>query len=111
MKTAEIELFGKKLKLYERSAFDVYQLYEIARQQTNPSDQIIQMAMMIEDSLKPNLKWYSFRLKRMLTYKGILKRLSPSLMAELIDKINELEGNKKKLREGESLSGETQPGP
>jgi len=110
MKTAAVELWGRKLKLFERSASDVFQLGEISKKSDNPGEQILFMAMAIEDALKPNLKWWTFRLKRMLSYKSILKKCTPSQLIELIDQLNELEGNKKKVKEPESPSGESHQG-
>jgi hypothetical protein len=106
MKTAEIELFGKKLKLYERVTRDCFQLATMVKtQEDNLTNRLIFSAIMIQDSLRPNFKWWNFILKRRCSYKGLFERLSPSEMGELIDKINEIEG-KKKVTKGESQSEE-----
>ena len=100
MKTLEVELFGRKLKLYERKTVDVYTAYEFSKAHPEQDFKIrlMEFALMIRDSLKPNLKWYN---KIFLSYKVnidyLLKNLSPAQLLELVDKINELEGNKKKV--------------
>jgi len=101
MKSIEVELFRKKIKLYERSALDVFQFFEFAKEhpiEKENSIWILECAMMIRDALKPNLKWYNkILLSRKVNINYLLKNLSPAQLLKLSEKINELEGNKKKV--------------
>ncbi len=112
MKSVEVELFGRKVKLYERSAFDQFELFEYYKAHPEPDYgvRLLGFAMMILDSLKPNLKWYNkIVLSRKYNTDYLLKNLTPTQLLELEKKINELEGNKKKLEEQESPSDEQPP--
>lgn len=96
----EIELFGKKLLLSERTARDVHALTEYSKTHgRNYTEAVIQSLIMLRDGLKINykiLKWWQIikllRLKRMLRKENLLNKLSPRLITELSEKIYELEG-------------------
>ncbi len=96
----EIELFGKKLLLSERTARDVHALTEYSKKHgQNYTEAVIQSLIMLRDGLKVNflvLKWWQlikrFKLKRMLRKEFLLNNLSPRLIMELSDQIYELEG-------------------
>lgn len=96
----EIELFGKKLLLSERTARDVHALSEYSKtHERNYTEAVIQSLIMLRDGLKINfrvLKWWQIikllRLKRLFRKENLLNKLSPRLITELSEKIYELEG-------------------
>lgn len=113
-KSVEIELFGRKVLLFERSAADVLELYEFHKSSDGKFGlHIFEFAMQISDALKPNLKtfWDKKTLGRKFKPGYLIKNLSPAQLLELSEKVSELEGNKKKVTETASQSEETLPVP
>jgi hypothetical protein len=104
-KYADAPVLGKGVKIYERTAFDVFELYKYMEGQKdkNFTSEIMAMAAMISDAARPNLKWKPWLRKR-LSVRGLINSLSPSQLGELVSQINELEGNKKKVTGEESQS-------
>lgn len=119
--TCEIELFGKKLLLSERTARDVNALMDFAKKQkSDPFSGIVNSAVVIRDGLKINIielekkldqlnktsvKWYEFKKKKELkainAHIAELKELTGveklinlpiRLIDELATKVLELEG-------------------
>lgn len=105
VKTENIELFGQKLRLSERSARDVNKLIEHskANQDKSYSDYLVEAAICIADGLKINLRnlpWYRLcrrrRLRRQLTTTSLLADLTANQIFELAEKVYLLEGIVKK---------------
>lgn len=116
LRTKDIEIFGFGLKLYERTAKEVYDLIEIIKADNEahtPLTSYIYAAMMINQSLKPNLnnlKWYQifkyFKIKKIIEPKYLIKNLSFNQINELADSINSLElfdSDKKKMKGSQSV--------
>lgn len=118
---AEIELFGKKLLLSERTARDVNALVDYAKgKEFDYTEAIIQSLIVLRDGLKINflkLKWWQivkrWQLKRILSKENLLNKLSTRLIIDLSHKVLELEGVdlKKKMspeiREGLAVTLQT----
>jgi hypothetical protein len=103
-KTKEINLFGKKLLLGERTAIDVLNLSEALKnydieKKSEPSFYLLTSATVIEDALKiniNNLKWYNFLKKRkyrvQLSAQYLLKNLTQQELMKYTQDVYELEG-------------------
>jgi hypothetical protein len=116
-KTEEIELFGKKLLLSERTAGDVNRLIVFSEKIKDKkfTDMIIEASIILEDSLKinyENLKWYEYfkkrKLKKILSKGNIVNSLSAKEIFNLAEKVYELEGidfKKKVPRKGKKSAG------
>jgi hypothetical protein len=111
-KTKEIELFGEKYLLSERTAFDVMSVTELfpGGKMTN-SEAASLFAYVVSQALKinlNNLKWYQVfkkrKINKIISTKYLLKNLSVSQIDELWKQVMELEGVdlKKKIAEAES---------
>ncbi len=96
----EIELFGKKVLLSERTARDVEKL-RLYSQKTEGSisDSVFQSAVMVRDALQINfkkLKWWQIvkRLwfKKICNEKYLIKHLSERVIFKLSEKVLVLEG-------------------
>lgn len=103
----EIELFGQKLKLSERTARDVNALQSYAQKaRTNSFDSVMQSAVIIRDGLKINLlpfeddppKWFDLKrkkrlreLKNLITVERLLSLPIRSIY-ELATEVLKLEG-------------------
>lgn len=114
----EIELFGKKLLLSERTARDVNKLIEYSHgKEMNYGDAIIQSVIVMQDALKINfvtLKWWQVikrnRLKKIISKEYLYNNLSTRQILDLSGLVLELEGvdtKKKVTTEKTEVSAET----
>lgn len=93
-------IFGNlELRIFKRKAIDVIELAEFARKQQGDTAQIFQMAKIVSDSLKHNLKhlkWWKifsyFFMRELTSVKGLLKYFSIDEINEIALKVLELEG-------------------
>jgi len=93
-------VFGNiELKIFKRKAIDVIELAEFARKQQGDTAQIFQMAKIVSDSLKHNLKhlkWWKifsyFFMRKLTSVKGLLKYFSIDEINEIALKVLESEG-------------------
>jgi hypothetical protein len=99
--TKEIELFGKKLILSERTARDVNKLIAYSKKNTEKEfvDMLIEAAITIEDGLKnnfSNLRWYNifkrYGLRKLLSKENLIANLSSSQLFDLSKQVYQLEG-------------------
>lgn len=105
IKRIQIELFGQKLWLSERTALDSYLLVEIAKEFDDSFQSVVLVnSIIVYDALKINfklLKPYQFikkwKLKRLITRKNLIEKLSFIELDRLASKVLELEGIKKKV--------------
>jgi hypothetical protein len=99
-KTCEVELFGRKVLLAERSAMDVLDVLEAAQHAKDITRELRLMAVVISQSLlSANKK------ERKYKPRYLLSNLSPAQISELSGKVFELEGfvdDKKKVTESPS---------
>lgn len=96
----EIELFGKKVLLSERTARDVEKLRLYSKNtEGSISDSVFQSAVMVRDALQINfkkLKWWQIVkrlwLKQICNEKYLIKHLSERVIFKLSEKVLVLEG-------------------
>lgn len=103
----EIELFGKKLLLSERTARDVNKLIEYSHgKEMSYGDAIIQSVIVLRDALKINftkLRWWQVltrhTLSKILSQEYLFNNLSTRQILDLSGMVLELEGvdTKKKV--------------
>jgi len=99
-KVCQIELFGRRLLLSERTARDVNKLVEFAKTSSvEHIDLVLQNLVVVTDGLKINieqLKWWQLwkrlTLKRLLGGQYIHSKLSVNAIISLANKVLELEG-------------------
>lgn len=114
----EIELFGTKVKLFERTAGEVQAFAEFV-QNRYPAGQVdlttnyVLTCDVIQDALKPNFKPFLFvtnpimwwKLKKMMSTKYLIKNLTPLQISDLCKIIlEELELNPD-VKSGEKKKG------
>lgn len=100
MKTKEIELFGKKVILHERSTRDVQDMITFVRKSEDDLDDVKILTLyllVIEAALKKNIKSSKIpliynRYNRMFTVDA-LSELPPNRVIELANDVMELEGH------------------
>jgi len=99
-KTKEVELFGKKVSLFERNAGDVISLSKYTTESDAKSLEFVVFVntKIVEASLKLNyteLPWYKFhtriKLQALLTLRNLLK-LPQSQIFSLAEQVLDLEG-------------------
>jgi hypothetical protein len=94
----EVEIFGKKVLLSERNAFDVIILSERAKEMKLDaiSSHYINCEA-INDSLKIDLKGFKYFLRWKFRIKKLFKNLTYKEATELANVVSDLEDTKKKV--------------
>jgi hypothetical protein len=101
--SVDVELAGRKVKLFERSYLERVYFFETIKKESPKAEEVFfRLTLLLRGCLKYNFKWWTFLLKRRYTLKNITKivnELTQSEMTYLFEKIEELEGDKKKVME------------
>ncbi len=120
MKTIPVELFGMKLKLSQRSIRDIIDVSLFDSEKDKPEERIFVNAYIVYSALKNNIKsnvpfWNikalieRYKLKKLITVRSLMERLSFEDLNNLCNKIYELDfgdlSDEKKKKEQEQIYG------